>query len=263
MRGEAGDRFRPEPLLPPILLVELGQEQRRQPGNLFPPLAQRGHPDLHHVEPVVEIRPELPARHRLLEVPVGGGDHADVDVDHTVAPDARESEVLQYVEELGLQGERQFRDLVQVDRALVRELELAGLAAVGAGERPLFVSEELALHQPLGNRGTVDLDEWPLGAGRPGMDGPGDAVFAHPAFAAEQDRRIRVRDVLDDREDGPHPRASVVKWDVAPEIRLWDGAHELFVRERRSQYSFADQYVLGVPEANNPGNPLNHAMWNP
>src|SRR5438132_14098219 len=86
MRGEAGDRFRRELLLPPILLVELGQEQRRQPGNLFPPLAQRGHPDLHHVEPVVEILPELPARHRLLEVPVGGGDHADVDVDHPWPP---------------------------------------------------------------------------------------------------------------------------------------------------------------------------------
>src|SRR5438132_12893593 len=135
------------------------------------------------------------------------------------------------------------------------------LAAVGAGECPLFVAEELGLHEPLGNRGTVDLDEWPLGAGRPGMDGPGDAVFAHPAFAAEQDRRIRVRDVLDDREDGPHPRASVVKWDVAPEIRLWDGAHELFVRERRSRYSFAGRSICtGGPEANNAGNPMNHAV---
>src|SRR2546425_4084299 len=34
------------------------------------------HPNLHHVDPVVEVLLELATRHRRLEVPVRGGDHA-------------------------------------------------------------------------------------------------------------------------------------------------------------------------------------------
>ena len=91
---EAVHRLGRELLLPPVLGVELVQEPRRQPRDLFPPLPQRGDPDLHHVEPVVEILPELAARHLLLEVPIGGGDHAGVDVEQPMAPHARELEVL-------------------------------------------------------------------------------------------------------------------------------------------------------------------------
>jgi len=41
------------------------------------------------------------------------------------------------------------------------------------------------------------------------MDGPGDEVLSHAAFATDQDRRIGVGDVLDDSHDCPHLRAPV------------------------------------------------------
>jgi len=96
------------------------------------------------------------------------------------------------------------RELIQVDRALARTLELAGLAPVCAGEGALLMPEELGLEQALRDRGAVNLDEWTTTARRDGMDGSGHQVFADAAFTPDQDRRIRIGDTRDDRPDGAH-----------------------------------------------------------
>src|SRR5437773_944721 len=101
---EAGHRLGREPLLPPVLRVEPGQERRRQERNLLSALPERGDADLHHIEAVVEVLSELAARHRVLEIPIRGGDHVCVDIDRPVTPDPREAKVLEHVEELGLEG---------------------------------------------------------------------------------------------------------------------------------------------------------------
>src|SRR3989441_941110 len=100
-------------------------------------------------------------------------------------------------------------DLVEIDRAPLRVLEWPGLAPVRPGEGALLVAEELGLEQLRRDRRTVDLDERTVAPGRLRMDGPGNEVLAHAALPADQDHRIRVRDVLDDGQDGPHLRASV------------------------------------------------------
>src|SRR5205807_7871884 len=137
-----------------------------------------GNADLDHIEAVVEVLAELATVHRLLQMAIRGGDHARVDLDHRVAPDAREAKVLEHVEELGLENERQLRDLVQVDRALVRVLELPRFPPVRAREGALLVAEELGLEQPGRDRGTVDLDERAVTAGRRGSGGPRDGILA-------------------------------------------------------------------------------------
>ena len=124
------------------------------------------------------------------------------------------------MEELRLETERQLGDLVQIDRALVRILELPRLPPVRAGERALLVTEELGLEQPRWDRGTVDLDEGTVVASRRGMQGAGDEVLPDAAFAADQDRRIRVGDAFDDGADRPHLRASVEQGDVVGEVAL-------------------------------------------
>jgi hypothetical protein len=128
------------------------------------------------------------------------------------------------VQELGLQRQRELGDLVQVDRAPLGVLELAGLPAVRPGEGALLVAEELGLEQAVRNRGAIDLDERPVAASRVRMDGAGDEVFPDAALAPDQDCRVRVRDVLDDRPDGLHLRASVHQRDAlsyhrAPRMR--------------------------------------------
>src|SRR5207245_6572647 len=107
-------------------------------------------------------------------------------------------------ERLGEGGERQLGGPVQLGRALVGILELPRLPPVRAGEGPLLVAEQLRLEQPRRDRGTVDLDERAAVTCRSGVDGPGDEVLTYAAFPTDQDRRIRIGDVLDDRPDCPH-----------------------------------------------------------
>ena len=82
------------------------------------------------------------------------------------AADALEALLFERAQDLRLQRERQVANLVEEQRAAVRDLELAQLARGGAGERPLLVAEQLGLEQVLRNRRAVDGDERRVGAAR-------------------------------------------------------------------------------------------------
>ena len=72
-------------------------------------------------------------------------------------PDALELAVLEHPQQLGLQVERQLADLVEEQRAAVRDLEPTFPHPGRAGERALLVPEQLALDQRRRHRRTVHL----------------------------------------------------------------------------------------------------------
>ena len=63
-----------------------------------------------------------------LQIPVGRRDDADVDLQRARAADALERFLLERAKDLGLQRQRQIADLVEEQRAAMRQLELARLA---------------------------------------------------------------------------------------------------------------------------------------
>src|SRR5438132_12932451 len=77
-----------EPLLSSVLGVESIEKPGHQRRDLLASLAQRGNSQLDHVESVIQILAELQFGERLLEISIGGGDHAGVDLDLRVAADA-------------------------------------------------------------------------------------------------------------------------------------------------------------------------------
>ena len=85
--------------------------------------------------------------------------HAHVDFLLGAAAEPAELPLLQHAQQLDLRRRRHLGDLVEEQRAAVGELEAAGAAIGGAGERALLVAEDLALEQRLGNRRAVDGDE--------------------------------------------------------------------------------------------------------
>ena len=91
-------------------------------------VAQGGQVNGHHVEAVVEILAEPAGLDLLLEVAVGGGDEAHVDVDGLDAADALELALLQRAQQLHLHLDRDLADLVEEEGAAVGQLEAAGLA---------------------------------------------------------------------------------------------------------------------------------------
>jgi len=61
-------------------------------------------------------------------------------------------------------GEIQLTDLVEEQRATVRDLEAAFLGRMRAGERAFLVAKQLRLDEVVRQGRTADLDERPLGA---------------------------------------------------------------------------------------------------
>jgi len=66
---------------------------------------------------VIQVGAEAPAPYFLAQVAVGGGDHARVGNALLRLADALEFAVLEHAQQLGLQLQRQFADLVQEQRA--------------------------------------------------------------------------------------------------------------------------------------------------
>src|SRR5262249_5600823 len=148
--------------------------------------------DADHVQPEEEVGAESARPDVLLEVTVGGGHHAGVDLDRIRAADALEASLLQIAEQLRLELRGEIPDLVEEDRPAPRRLEATGLVLPRAGERAAHVSEELALEEMLGERGARDGDERALAPGAPVVDRRCQDVLAGSALAAEQDDDVRT-----------------------------------------------------------------------
>ena len=111
------------------------EEEPRQLGQVLDAVAQRRHPDRDDVDAVVEVLAEPSFLHRLLEIHVGGDDQTEFGPDRLRAADAFDLAFLDRAQQLRLQVEAQVADLVEEQRAAGRQLELAELLLVRAGER--------------------------------------------------------------------------------------------------------------------------------
>ena len=90
-----------------------------QQRDVLGPLAQGGHAHRHHRQAVEEIAAEGAALHLGLEILVGGGDEADVDVDRPIGPDRGHLLLLDRPQQLRLEVERHLPDLVEQQGAPV------------------------------------------------------------------------------------------------------------------------------------------------
>src|SRR5690606_21256317 len=98
-------------------------------------------------------------------------------------------------------------DLVEEDRAALRLLEAAELAALGARERALLVAEELRLQEALGECRAVHLDDRTGRTPAPAVDQVGEDLLAGAGLAEQQDADVGGRDPLEHAHDAFHRRA--------------------------------------------------------
>ena len=87
-----------------------------------------GFDDREHVQPVVEVAAELLVGDHRDEVAVRRRHQPDVDANRPGAAEALELLLLQHAQQLGLQLQRNVADLVEEQRAAVRQLEAADAA---------------------------------------------------------------------------------------------------------------------------------------
>src|SRR4051794_14625108 len=190
-----------------IARVEFVDERLDEQRQIVLALAKRRQAERKDVEAVVQILAQLSGLHRFGRIDVGRGDDADVDRLFGPAAEAAELPLLQHAQQLHLRRRRHLADLVQEQRPAIGELEAALAAIGGAGERALFVAEDLALEQGLRNRGAVDRDEREAGARAELMNRLRDELLAGTRLTGDEHRCTRRRRLLDHLVDLPHLRA--------------------------------------------------------
>ena len=156
------------------------------------------------VEAEEEVLSELLAVDTFLEVPVGGGDDADIDFDGAVTADAFEFAFLEDAEEFGLDLEGDFADFVEEDSTTVSEFEASFTFGEGAGEGPFFVAEEFGFDEVFGDEGAIEFDERGFGAGALEVEGTGDEFFAGATFALDEDGGLGTSDFADELAELEH-----------------------------------------------------------
>src|SRR6185295_2742574 len=134
----------------------------RELRDVLAPLAERRYRDPDDIETVVQILAELAALHFLLDDAVRRGEDADVDAGLLRLADAAHLALLEDAEELHLDLRRELADLVEEHGAPFGVAEDTELPRGRARERALFVAEELALDERLGDRAAVHDEERPV-----------------------------------------------------------------------------------------------------
>ena len=138
------------------------------------------------VEAVEEVGAEAAGGHLPLEVAVGGGEQADIDLAGATTAQLLHLAALQYPQQLGLHRQGQLADLVEEQGGAVGKLELAGALLAGAGKGAAHVAEELALGQGFDEVGAVHRQQGLLVARRGGMDGKRRQLLANARLAGDQ-----------------------------------------------------------------------------
>src|SRR5438093_10265043 len=188
----------------PELLVEGGDEVAGERLDVVRPAAQRRQVDGAHVQAVIQVVAERALPYHVGEVAVGRGDDPDVDADRVGGADTLDLAVLEHAQQLHLHPERQLADLVEEDGAAVCRLEEPLAVAVGAGEGPTQVPEELALEERGRERGAVAHDERAVAERREAMQRAGHQLLARAALAGHERRRGVAGQTLDEGEDLEH-----------------------------------------------------------
>src|SRR5947199_1726773 len=120
-----------------------------QDRNVFAPLPQGWQFDMKYVEPVEQIRPERALFDHRLEILVGRGHTAKINLDDLVSANARDLALLQHAQQIGLRLQADVANLVQEDRSTFCDFKFPLLAILRPGECALFVTEKLAFQQSL------------------------------------------------------------------------------------------------------------------
>ena len=121
---------------------------------------------------------------------MGGADQPEVRLLRVDAAHSAVAPRFQQPQQFDLQLQGDIPDLVKEQGAAPGRLHQAGLAQVGAGKGPLFMTEQLALEQALGETRALHRDEHAVGPGAVLVDGAGHQFLAGAGFPEQQHRCI-------------------------------------------------------------------------
>src|SRR3984957_8192584 len=125
----------------------------------------------------------------MAQLAIGCGDYPDVHLARLRPSHAQHLAVLEDSQHLGLEVRACFADLVEKQRAARGALEASRAVPDSAGERSLFMAEQLALDHAIGQRLTIDCEKRTVRPIAPVVKHPRDQLFARASLAFDKCRR--------------------------------------------------------------------------
>src|SRR6267378_5699308 len=114
----------------------------------------------------------------------------DVDTVRPATSQTFELLLLQYPQQLRLQGQGNVADFVEEQCSSVSHFEPANFLSDGTGESALFVAEQFAFEQVKRNSSAIQLDEWAPAAWTDIVNGTGNQLLARTGLSKDQDSGI-------------------------------------------------------------------------
>jgi len=152
-------------LLATVGAIEFPQKVHRQVGDILAAFVERRQADGEFRQAVIQVFAETPRSDLLLQVLVGGRHQQHPAVAFRIVPQPHEAAVVQETQQLHLGLGIGISDLIQEDNAPLGLLQNPAPVAIGPGEGPFFVTEQLRIGQVAGIGGDVALLDRQLAAG--------------------------------------------------------------------------------------------------
>src|SRR5579872_7232491 len=205
MAIESGQRGLRERLqLPAVHFTNTPAEMLHQDGHVSLALAQRRQSDGKHVDAMKQILAKTSFTNLLFEISMSGHQDPRVDANAGGSAHALDLTLLEHAQEFGLHHRRHVSDLVQEKRAPVGLLEFSDMTVRGAGERSLFMPEQLGFNQLRRDRRAIQGDKRMGAVGAAVMNRARHQFLAGSRLAENADTRFGVRDTLYLSHHAPH-----------------------------------------------------------
>src|SRR6516165_7012001 len=124
--------------------------------DIFFALSQRGNLQWENIETVIKVFAKTARGYLFFQISIGGRDDPHIRLPGSVLAYTFITLLLQNPQQLGLQLQRDFTDLVQEQGSTGGEREAAGSILDSPGERALGVTEKFAFKQFLRDRSAID-----------------------------------------------------------------------------------------------------------
>ncbi len=164
--------------------IEVVREQQQ---DVVVAIAKRRNENLRDVQAVIQILAKISGRDTLTQIAIRRGNHADVHLLlNPIGAEAMNLAGFQKPQQHALHARRHLAELIEEQRAAVRENGESRFVAVRVREAAAHMAEELRLEQRVRHAGAVDGEERLAGARAVKMNEPGDDFLADAGFARDE-----------------------------------------------------------------------------
>src|SRR5262245_23066977 len=177
--------------------LRTAEESLHEKRNIFFSLTQWRKRNRNDIQAVIQVFAEASCSDQGIEILSSGRNEPGIDVDRRVASKPFDRAFLNRSQQFCLKCDWEFSDFVEKKTSTLGLLKPADTPRHSVSECTLFMTEQFRFQQVFGNRGTIHPHKRTITAIAELMNRVCDEFLASPGFAADQDRRRRVRDSPD------------------------------------------------------------------